>query len=276
MRPTSPTTRGRGAAAAVALALSAGLLAQACSGSRRGFFGDPDVQDAMTVYAATRAIDAAAALAVEAALARMDPAFPGLTPRPNVSASGTSTQGDVRLDLGSASSSGTPFAGVTLRGEVTATYARSANQATVAIALGALTAEADDLRFADVGGSLSATVTFSGASATVVVTGQATLATNEVIVVTPNVTFGVTAAGAAATAVSSNQHTVSSGLRGQWTVALGTLSSQVEPQPRTTNTGTVGLTRTSGRGVTVTLIFTAPDRGTLTVSTSGVQESFRL
>jgi hypothetical protein len=270
-------SRRRSPIALPALALTfLGLAAAGCGGSSsKGLTGNFDADNGLAVHATVVAAEATSELALQAALARMDPAWQPVA-GPTGSTSGTATNGQVTLDFGSAFSSGTDVDGATLRGSLTATYARSGSSATVSVSFSSLTITTNQLGQADVTGGLTMTVTFNGTTANGTITGAVTTSSpSEQATVTPNVTYSLPG-GATATVVQNGTLGYTGSARGSWTVALGNLTAQANPAPRTINSGSVTLARTSGSAVTVSLVFAGPNQGTVTTSPDSTSKSFKL
>lgn len=257
------------------LALALTLLILGCGGSsgsrppRTGF-----AQDGVAVSSGARIVDGTTLLALQAALALMEPTFPPVGTGATIRSQGTATQGSVDLDFGSGTSSGVDVFATRLRGVVAASYTRSGANATVTITFPSLSASTTDLG----GTSVSGTITFQGTvgsgSATGSVTGLASVFSGEIADYAPAWTATLTSSGGTVTATQSGAGTSRNTVRGSWTLSFVGLTWQLAPG-RALFPGTITLTR-SGSTATVTMVFDGPQRGRVSDSAAGTNERFEL
>lgn len=255
-----------------------GLAAEGCGGSRRrGLFFDVG-DEAIAANSPALIGHAAGKLALQAALAAMEPgSYAAPQARPHVQTSGTATNGTVVLDFGDFGTSGTRVDEATLRGLVVATYVRNGAAATVSVSFQTLVASTTHLGLVDVFGTLTYACTISGPTCTGAVSGSVT--TDDGFDVSTAQTSGVTftLSGTPGTLVLSGTTFVASSARGAWTITYVGLTSAVDPpSARFISAGTAVITRTSGSALSVSLLFTGPNQGTLTLSPGGGTRSFKL
>lgn len=266
--PRPPRAACAALCAVLCAALAAGPLASGCSDSRPALLLTGDAGDGLAVNSAALMVDTPASLALQGALALMDPSFPPVGGGPTVRGSGTATSGQVDVDFGSLYSGGVEVSGVVLRGLAQGTFTRSGQTATVTVTFPTLTGSNDALGASTISGTIAFALTLGTGTATGSMTGQASVVCGEAITYTPNAQASVTvSAGAATFALGGTARSLHSN-RGDWTVAFGNLQAALTPT-RFVSAGSVQLTRTSpSPAVTVTLVFTAPDRGTVTANGS--------
>lgn len=259
------------------LGVGVGAAVAGCGGSGSSKFfvdeGDEAIAAAMPALIALGAGE----LALQESLARMDPTFSLVNPRPNVSHSGNTTSGGITLDFGALNTSGTAYNGARYRGQLDATYVRSGSSATVNIDFTSLTAESDYLGTSDVDGTLTYSVSIGTGSATGSITGDVAVdSSSELTDFEPqNLTFTLTES--TDRMVHNGTSEVLSTLRGDWNLSFSNLGATLDPvSARAITSGSVALTRTTGSSLSVTLLFTGANRGTLTISPGSTTRSFDL
>lgn len=270
-------TRLRLAFVCMAVVGAAGLAAAGCGGSGGGAIFRDEGDEAIAANMPALIALGAGQMALKESLSRMDASFGPTAARPNVSASGNSASGSVTLDFGGSSTSGTVINEVRYRGEVDATYVRAGSSATVNVDFRSLTAEDEYLGLSDVDGTLTYSVTIGTGTATGSITGDVAVDTTVQLndFEPQNLTFTLT--DSTDQIVHTGTSEVVSSLRGDWNLSYGNLLSVLEtPAARSINSGSAALTRTSGSSVSVTLLFTSPNAGTLTITPGSTTRSFRL
>ncbi|MCO5165536.1 MAG: hypothetical protein M9894_04090 [Planctomycetes bacterium] len=262
-------------AAAAALLVLGGAALEGCGDSRRRGLLFDRADDAIAANSPAIVGHAAGQLALQAALAAMEPGtFTTPQARPHVQTSGTATNGTVVLDFGDLGTSGARVNEATLRGLVVATYARSGAAATVTVSFQTLLASTAHLGLVDVFGTLTYACTISGSTCAGVVSGAVTTdgGFDTTTVQTSSVSFTLSAGSM----VLAGTSVVTSTARGAWTITYAGLTSATDPPAaRFISTGTAVITRASG-SLAVSLLFTGPNQGTLTLSPGGGTRSFKL
>lgn len=261
----------RSVVVAFATAMAVGFAASGCGHHRDDIFDDAG-DDGLAANSPTVVAMAAGDLALQACLALMDPANHAvITPRPNVSVSGNT----VTLDFGSSSSTGNEVAEVDLREDVQATFARSGNTGTVNVTFPTLIASTDHLGNVDVIGSIVYTCNFSGATCTGTMTIDVTTDGFDVSQVSGVLDYTIT--GGVIRHSSNGAVSTDTALHGDWTSSLSNVELELSnPAARFIGSGSIGLTRTTGSALGVSLLFTSPNAGTLTITPGSTTRSFRL
>lgn len=260
--------------------LAAGLTVAAvvagCGDHRgRSVFQD-DGDEGLAANSPTIVAMAAGSMALQAAIAVMDPTnHDVIQARPNVSVSGTSTNGSLELDFGTTSSTGNEIAEVDLREELDATFTRSNNSGTVNVSFPSLIARTDHLGTVDVFGTMVYTCTFSGATCSgTVVLDLTTVSNFETSDVSGTLNYTVTNG---VVRYTSGTLDTDSSVHGDWTSTVSNVELDTNQASfRFIDSGSIGLTRTSGSSLGVSLLFTSPNRGTLTISPGSTTRSFDL
>jgi hypothetical protein len=262
----------RSAVAAAAVAALVGTLAAGCGSHRSTSVFNDQGDEGLAANSPTVVAIAAGDLALQACLALMDPAnHDVITPRPNVSVSGNT----VTLDFGSSSSTGNEVAEVDLRDDVQATFVRSGNTGTVNVTFPSLVASTDHLGTVDVIGSIVYTCNFSGATCTGTMTIDVTTDGFDVSQVSGVLDYTIT--NGVIRHSSNGAVDTDTALRGDWTSSLSNIELDLtNPAARSIESGSVALTRTTGSALGVSLLFTSPDAGTLTITPGSTTRSFRL
>lgn len=261
-----------------AIVATVGAGAVGCNGSGGDVFFFDVADVGLAAHSPAVVAHSSGQMALQAALAAMEPgAFPGIQgTRPNVSYSGTATNGSVVLDFGSSGTSGTEISDVTLRGELQATYVRNGANATVTVTYTTLVARTDHLGSVLVDGTITYGCTISGTTVTGTITASVdTDSSSDLSTFTStSLSFTLSAAG---TNVVSGSSSVQSTARGTWTLTHSNVTFGIDPPTsRVISSGSAVVTRTSGSALGVSLLFTGPDSGTLTVSPGGSTRSFEL
>lgn len=255
----------------------AGLVAAGCNDSSSDFFSDGgDV--GLAAHSPVVVANSAAQMALQASLAIMDPAnFAAVQgTRPSVNPSGTSTNGSVTLDFGSSQTSGTTINDAVLRGQIQATFVRNANSATVTVTFTTLVATTESLGTVLVDGNMTYACTLNGGTVTGTISGSVdTDASSDFSTFSPSsMSFTLSSSGSN---VISGSGSVDSSARGDWTVTYTNVAYAVDPPlSRVVSSGTAVVTRNTGSALSVSLLFTGPNVGTLTVSPGGSTRSFDL
>lgn len=271
-------TRALEASVAILLLTVPGLGAAGCN----DFSGNPFFLDAgdvgLAAYSPAVVAHSAAQMALQASMAAMEPGTfsPVQGTRPNVSYSGTSTNGSVTIDFGSSNTSGTEISDATLRGELQATFVRSGNNATVTVTFLTLVAQTESLGTVTVDGSLTYACTINGGTVTGTISAS--------VDVDSSIDFSTFSASSLSFTLSSSGTNVLSGssrvqstARGDWSLSDSNVTYGVDPpQSRVVSSGTAVVTRNSGSALSVSLLFTGPNVGTLTVSPGGDTRAFDL
>lgn len=261
--------------ASFGLALGVGAVIAGCGHHRSDpLFGDAG-DEGLAANSPTVVALAAGDLALLASLAVMDAPNHAIGPRPNVTVSGTSTSGQVRLEFGSTSDTGNEVAEVDLRERVDATFTRSGASGTVNVSFPTLFARTDHLGTVDVTGSMVYTCNFSGTTCTGTIVVDVTTS-NSFDISTVSGTINYTITGGVIRHTSGTLSTDSTD-RGDWTSSLSNVDLDLStPAFRFIDSGTIGLTRTTGSALGVSLLFTSPNRGTLTITPGSTTRSFDL
>lgn len=220
----------------------------------------------------------AAQMALHAAMAYMEPGtFPPVHgSRPNLSYAGSTTNGGVVVDFGGSSTSGTEISDARLRGEVEAVFTRSGNNIIVTVDFTTLLATTEYLGTVAVDGTMTYNGTINGGTVTGTVSGSVdTDNAFDFSTFTPSsMSFTFSSAG---TNVLTGSGTVSSTARGNWTVTYANVTYHVDPfGQRWVDSGSAVVTRNTGSALSVSLLFTGPNSGTLTISPGGRTRSFDL
>lgn len=270
--------RVRSAASSLLAVALAGLASAGCNDTSSGifFFDAGDV--GLAAHSPAVVAHSAAQMALKASLAIMEPGSfqPVQGTRPNISASGTATNGSVTVDFGSSQTSGTEISDATLRGEVQATFVRSGNSATVTVTYTTLVATTEHLGTVVVDGSLTYACTINGGTVTGTISSSVDVDSSRDFsrFTSTSLSFTLSSAGSNVISGSSN---VQSTARGDWTISYANVTYTVDPQQaRVVSSGSAVVTRNTGSALSVSLLFTGPNVGTLTVSPGGSTRSFDL
>lgn len=224
-----------------------------------------------TVQAAT----APATVGIEAALAAIDSSFPALGAPPTVTVTGTSTDGTVTVDFGTA----TVVNNATVGGSVAVSYVRSGNGATLGLTFSGLEVTTSANGSVTVSGDLTSSVTLGGSgTASGTLKGTMTVSTSSSNGQTDSVTstLDLTWSASAGTLVVSGRITSNGTRNGSWTLDLASLTLAVAAPPRSITAGTITLMRQLGVPVTVTIAFTGTNTGTITTNPPGTTTTFSL
>lgn len=265
------------AVCSIAFVASSALAGAGCNDSSGDFFFDAgDV--GLAAHSPAVVAHSAGEMALQASMAIMQPgSFTAVQgTRPSVSASGTATNGSVVLDFGSSQTSGTVINDATLRGQVQATFVRNGNSATVTVTYTTLTARTDHLGDTSVSGTLTYACTINGGTVTGTITASVTVdgSPDRSTFTSTALSFTLSSTGSN---VISGSSTVSSTVRGDWTVSYANVTYTVDPPlSRVVSSGSAVVTRNTGQALSVSLLFTGPNVGTLTVSPGGSTRSFDL
>lgn len=269
--------RVRSAASSLLAAVLVGLSSAGCNDSGSGFFFDAgDV--GLAAHSPAVVAHAAGQMALQASLALMEPGSfqPVQGTRPSISPSGTATNGSVVVDFGSSQTSGTEIADATLRGEVQATFVRNGNSATVTVTYTTLVATTEHLGTVVVDGTLTYACTINGGTVTGTISASIDVDSSRDLsrFRATSLSFTLSSSG---TNVISGSSDVQSTARGDWTISYANMSYNVDPPlARVVSSGSAVVTRSTGSAFSVSLLFTGPNVGTLTVSPGGSTRSFDL
>lgn len=274
--------RGRKALAAlvgsIGSAAVVGLVAGGCNGSSSPRYFDDLGDVGLAAHSPASVAHSAGQMALHAAMAVMEPGtFPPVDGnRPNVSYSGTATNGGVVVDFGGSNTSGTEISDATLRGELEAVFTRNGNSVIVTITFTTLVATTEYLGTVAVDGTMTYNGTINGNTVTGNVSGSIDTDNSfDFSTFTPSsMSFTFSSAG---TNVLTGSGTVASTARGNWGLTYADVTYHVNPfGQRWVDSGSAVVTRNSGSAVSVSLLFTGPNVGTLTISPGGTTRSFDL
>lgn len=270
--------RARSASVAILLLLMPGLAASGCNGSSGSLYFQDLGDVGLAAHSPAVVAHSAAQMALQASMAFMEPGTfaPVQGTRPNVVNSGTSTNGSVLVDFGSSNTSGTEISDATLRGEIQATFVRSGNSATVTVTFLTLVAQTESLGTVIVDGSLTYACTINGATVTGTISASVDVDSSADFSTYSANTLGFTLSSSG-TNVLSGSSTVQSTARGNWSLSFSNVTYGVDPPTaRVVSSGTAVVTRNTGSALSVSLLFTGPNVGTLTMSPGGDTRSFDL
>ncbi|RMG18188.1 MAG: hypothetical protein D6731_02700 [Planctomycetota bacterium] len=263
--------------AVASLFAAASLFVAGCGGDSGDVFVS-DGDQGQAVAANTQATGALTSLAVEASLNQADAAnFTALQTPPQVTATGSATNGTVSLDFGT----GTVVNNATVEGVLTADFTASGASgsisATVTVTFSNLRVQTARGGDATLNGQVTVSVTTTGSTATGSITGSVTAVSNlDTVTVTPSLTYTINGSPTGGTVQLGGTVGIDSQRYGDWTATFTNLLASITATARDITQGSLALTRNSSPSVTVTLTFTAPNQGTLTVTPSGVSTSFTL
>jgi hypothetical protein len=263
--------RGTGIAGALLVIVCSG-----CDASLTNLSALLDADQAEATASSAQTTAALGSLALEATLNQIDPAnFAGLSGPPVVNATGDATSGTVTVDI----AAGTEINNASVSGSVIATYlVTGGTSVSITVSFPSLTANTSAGGAMTIDGSLTLTATLNGTSniagsltgsATTTVDGQTTT-------VTPDLTFAIDGTPTTGNISLGGDIGIDSSLYGDWTATLTSLTGTISQATRVISEGAIGLARNSFPPVSVTMLFTAANSGTLEVSPFGFVRLFTL
>jgi len=261
----------------------AGLIGGAnclgCSSGSSSSGGAPAESDAAAAQGTTgssvQAATTPATVALQATLAAIDSAFPALGAPPTVTRTGTAMSGTVTVDFGG----GTVVNAATVSGAVSVTYDRAGNSATFSLSFVDVLVTTSANGALAVDGSLTSSVTLGGAgTASGTLDGSLSVASTGASGQSDavSVTFDLSWTASGGALVLSGRTTSSGTRHGSWTIDLASLTFALAAPPRAISAGTISLLRQAGAPVTVTIVFTGPNTGTITTTPPGTTTAFSL
>lgn len=260
----------------LAAVLGPGLVTAGCgSSSHSGASASSDAQGE-NVNTTAMPTTSLAELALGASLAQIDPAnFPALQTPPTVTATGTPASGTATIDFGS----GTTVNDGTISGTLDVTWTSSVSGQTTTATI---TASPSNMTVTDRGqtatitGTLTIGATITGTTATGTITGPLTVTSPSygTSVIAANLTYSLD--GATGVITLGGDMDISNTIYGDWTATFSAVTATVTQTGRDVTSGTIELVRNTFPSVTVTLLFTAPNAGTLTLSPVALTRPFAL
>jgi hypothetical protein len=235
-----------------------------------------DAQQAEATVSTVHTSAALGSMALQASLNQIDPTnFAPLSSPPLVNGTGDATSGTVNIDFGT----GTMVNNATVAGEMVASYTvTGGTSVSITVTFSNLTTMTSAAGTATIGGSLTLSGTLNSSSnITGTISGSLTaMASGNSTTVTPTLTYAIDGTPSTGDITVDGTVGIDSSLYGEWTATLTAIHALISQATRVIDTGTAALERSGFPSVTVTMMFTGANAGSLEVDPSGYTKNFTL